>query len=465
MIPSFLDSVRRDVVDYQGLDVCENGGAILEIYNLVSLAGVFLLLAFGYAISSNRKTLNMRVIVWGTAILFALGALIFLFPPGTALFLLVNDAVVRLLDSAGAGSRFLFGRLAIPPGGTSPQGETSLGFFLAFQAMPAVVFFAGLMGLLYYLGVMERIVRLFSFVFTRLMKISGAESLCASSNIFVGIESALTIRPYLEEMTTSELCTILTAGMATVASSVLAIYVMLLHDEFANIAGHLVSASILSAPAAVVMSKLLLPETGKPVTLGMDVMPSPTGEKNWIEAVINGANSGVRLVVGIVALLIAFLGLVALGDLVLGSVGGWVDHLTGWNFDWSLKSLAGIVFYPFTLAIGVPTSDARVISDIIGERLFATEVQSYMDLAGAIGSGVLQHPRSVVIATYALCGFAHIASLAIFVGGIAALAPSRTLDLTKVGPRALLAATLACLLTAAVAGTFYTGGSILMGGP
>ena len=426
--------------------------------------GVFLLLAFAWIVSADRRSVNWRLITWGLVILFAFASLIFLFPPGTRLFLFINDAVVKVLDSAGAGARFLFGRLALPPGMTGPEGEESLGFFLAFQAMPAVIFFASLMGLLYYLGIMGRIIRCFSFVFSRLMRISGAEAMCASSNIFVGIESALTVRPYLQEMTSSELCTILTAGMGTVASSVLALYVMLLGKEFSNIAGHLVSASILSAPAAVIMSKLLLPEKGSPVTMGVDIRQSPPDEANWIEAIINGANNGVKLVVGIVALLIAFLGLVALCDLFIGYAGGWVNHVAGWDFEWSLKAIAGIVFYPFTLVIGIPAADAKIISDIIGERLMVTEIQSYMDLASAIGSGAIVHQRSIVIATYALCGFAHVASLAIFVGGISALAPSRTSDLTRIGPRALLAATLACLLTAAVAGTFYSGASILMGG-
>jgi len=319
------------------------------------------------------------------------------------------------------------------------------------------------MSLLYYLGVMGRVIRGFSYLFSRSMRISGAESLCASSNIFVGVESALTIRPYLERMTLSELCTILTAGMATVASSVLALYVVFLQNEFSSIAGHLVSASILSAPAAVVMSKLLLPEKEVPDTLGVEVAPCATPESNWIEAIINGANDGLRLVAGIAALLIAFLGLVALADLFLGYSGGWVNEFTGWGFEWTLKGLAGLVFYPFTLIIGIPLSDAKVVSDIIGERLFATEVQSYMDLAGAIRAGAIHHPRSVVVTTYALCGFAHVASLAIFVGGTAALVPSRTSDLTRVGPRALLAATLACLMTAAVAGIFCSGRSILLG--
>jgi CNT family concentrative nucleoside transporter len=354
--------------------------------------------------------------------------------------------------------------LALPPGTTSDTGETSLGFFLAFQAFPTVVFFAALMGVLYFLRIMPLFIRGFAYVFTKLMRISGAESLCVSSNIFVGIESALTIRPHLDKMTRSELTTILTAGMATIASSVLALYVFILQNQFPTIAGHLVSASILSAPAALVMSKMLLPETEKPETLGINVKPEYTKESNIIEAVINGANAGVKLVVGICALLLAFLGLVALFDLILVSLGSWINSITGLNIEWSLKSILGYVFYPFTLVIGIPMSDAVQIARIIGERTIVTEVTSYQDLSLILSQEILQHPRSAVICTYALCGFAHVASLAIFVGGISALAHNRTKDLSILGPRALLAATLACLMTAAVAGTFYTKGSILLGG-
>jgi CNT family concentrative nucleoside transporter len=295
------------------------------------------------------------------------------------------------------------------------------------------------------------------------MKISGAESLCASSNIFVGIESATTIRPYLERMTKSELCTILTAGMATIASTVLAIYILILQKQFPTISGHLVSASFLSAPSAIIMSKLLMPETGHPETLGIDVMPHYEKESSMIEAIINGANAGLKLAVGVVALLVAFLGLVALADFISAGAGAKVNEVVGLNIDWSLKGLLGYVFYPFTIIIGVPPVDAFEISKVIGERAIVTETKSYMDLAVLIDGGVLKDPRSAFLATYALCGFAHIASLAIFVGGIAALVPSRTADLSAVGPRALLAATLACLMTAAVAGTFFNGGSILLG--
>jgi len=264
-------------------------------------------------------------------------------------------------------------------------------------------------------------------------------------------------------MTRSELATILTASMATVASNVMAIYVFNLQDYFPAIAGHLVSASILSAPAALVMSKIILPETEKPETLGRHVKPEYTRESNILEAIINNAYAGVKLIVGICALLLAFLGLVALADVILGGIGNWINQLLGLNIDWTLKGLLGYLFYPVTLIIGVPPQDAVEIAKIIGERSVVTEIPAYQDLSALLRLNLLQHARSAIICTYALCGFAHVASLAIFVGGLSALAPSRTRDLSSVGPRALLAATLACLMTAAVAGTFFNQSSILLG--
>ncbi|MBC8412876.1 MAG: nucleoside transporter [Nitrospira sp.] len=433
------------------------------MYNLVSFSGIFILMFFAWSLSSDRKVVNWRVIIGGCALQLVFALFIFIVPAGADAFQFINDMLVKVIAVASTGTKFLFGRLALPPGSTDEWGGESLGFIFAFQALPTIIFFASLMSILYYIGIMPRLIKLFSKVFTRLMKVSGAESLCASSNIFVGIESATTIRPYLQKMTRSELCTVLTAGMATIASSVLAIYIMILQKQFPGIAGHLVSASFLSAPAAIIMSKLLLPETGKPETLGVDVEPYYERESSFIEASINGANAGLKLVGGIIALLVAFLGIVALADYMAMGIGQRINEFAGISIDWSLKGLMGYVFYPFTLIIGVPPSDAFEISKIIGERVIVTETKSYMDLAILIDNGTLQNPRSAFLATYALCGFAHIASLAIFVGGIAALVPERTSDLSAVGPRALLAATLACLMTACVAGTFFGGGSILLG--
>ncbi len=431
--------------------------------NLVSFLGVFVLIAIAWACSANRRNVNLRVLAWGIALQLVVAAFIFIVPAGTQLFLLVNDVVIRVMDSASAGARFVFGRLALSPGQVDETGQTSLGFMLAFQAFPTIIFFSALISVLYFLKIMPLVIHGFAYLFTRLMRISGAESLVAASNIFAGVESALTVRPYLARMTRSELCVLLTAGMATVSSNVLALYVLSLKQYFPTIAGHLVSASLLSAPAAILMAKVIVPEDGKPETLGVCVRPHYDRDGNLFQAVIDGANAGLKMIVGIVALLVAVLGLVALADLVLPFLGGKVNQAIGANVAWSLKDICGYLFYPFTLIIGIDPRDASIVSRIIGERIVVTEVISYQDLAAALADGALADPRSVVITTYALCGFAHVASMAIFVGGTAALAPSRTADLSKVAVRALIAATLACFMTACVAGTFFTKTSVLLG--
>ena len=436
----------------------------MDIYNLVSFVGIFVLIGVAWLLSTEMRNMNWRVIIWGVLLQLFLALFIFIFPFGSKIFLFLNDMVIKILDSSMAGAKFVFGRLALPPGQVNEAGEKSIGFILAFQAFPTIIFFSALISILYYFNIMQWIIKGFAYAFTKLMRLSGAESLCTASNIFVGIESTLTIKPYLEKMTPSELCTILTAGMATVASNVLAIYIFSLQEQFPTIAAHLISASLLSAPAALVMSKIIIPESENPETLGEHVEVHYEKETNVFESIINGANSGVKLIVGIVALLIAVLGLVALLDLILGALGGKINALIGININWSLKGLLGYLFYPFTLILGIPPSDATIIAQIIGERAVLTEVPAYQHLATIMSENLLKHPRSAVIATYALCGFAHVASMAIFVGGIAALAPGKRQILAKVGFRALIASTLACLMTATVAGTFFISGSLLLGG-
>ncbi len=436
----------------------------MPVYNLVSFSGIFVLLLLAWLFSKDRRAFNWRLVLWGLALQMGFGSIIFLFPPGVKFFMWLNDAAVMVMDSASAGSEFVFGRLALPPGTVNDAGEESLGFFLAFQGLPTIIFFSALVSMLYYWGIMQALIRSFARVFTRLMRVSGAESLCAASNIFVGVESSLTVKPYLESMTRSELMTVLTAGMATVASNILAVYVFSLRSSFPTIAGHLISASFLSAPAALIMSKILLPETETPKTLGRDVRIHYKPERTLFEAIINGANTAVRLIVGIVALLIAVLGLVALADLVIGGAGARITALTGLELDWSLAGIAGYVFYPLTVILGVPPADALAVGRIIGGRIVITELAAYQQLSALAESGGLQYARSGVICAYALCGFAHVASLAIFIGGITAVAPKTTHTLSRIGLRALAAATLACLMTACIAGTFYREGSILFGG-
>ncbi len=294
----------------------------MTVHNLVSFAGIFVLAGLAWLLSSDRKTVNARVVIWGIGLQLLVAFFIFVVPAGAKVFLWVNDAVTAVLGTATEGTKFVFGRLALAPGTTNEAGETSLGYFLAFQGLPTIIFFAALLGALYYLGIMPFFVRLFARLFSRSMRVSGAESLSVSANIFVGIESALVVRPHLKDMTRSELGTIITAGMGTIASTVLAMYVTMLRESIPTIAGHLVSASFISAPASIVMAKLIMPETEKPLTLGVDVKPHYEREDNLLMAVINGAGEGLKLLGGIVTLLIAFLGLLALVNLGLGWAGG-----------------------------------------------------------------------------------------------------------------------------------------------
>lgn len=416
----------------------------MSLYNAVSGIGVVLLLALAWLFSAHRRTVNARVVLWGTLLQAILAAIIFWAPGVDRLFALLNRAFLKLLSAAQAGQQFVFGALG---DGSGEAGK--LGFILAFQAFPTIIFFSALMALLYYWRIMPLLIRLFAAVFSKFMRISGAESLCAAGNIFMGIESFTSIRPFLARLTRSEFCTILTAGMATVASSTLGLYVLFLKDLFPGIAGHLMMASILSAPAALVMSKLLLPETEHPETLGRHLAAPPGTDSSGLDAVINGALAGLQMVLGVAALLIAFLGLLALADGLLGFGG----RLCG--ADLSLGRLLGYLFQPLALITGIPPADAGFAGRLLGLRLVATEVPAYRQLAEALAAQAFSDPRSPLILAYSLCGFAHVASLAIFTGGAVALAPERRADIVAVGPRALLAATLACLMTGAMAGLFF----------
>jgi CNT family concentrative nucleoside transporter len=435
----------------------------MDTSRLLNFIAIPALLLFAWLFSSNKKVINWRVIIWGLVIESIFAVFVFVLPIGVQVFMGINSIVNGVLDSATYGTQFVFGRLALGPGTTTPTGETSIGFILAFQSLAVIVFFAALVGILYYTGIMAWIIRGFSYGFSKLMRISGAESLCASSSIFVGVEAGLIIKPYLSKMTKSELNTVLTAGMATIASSMLAAYIMILKGTFPNIAGHLVSASIMNVPAAIIISKILCPESGVPETTGTKVKLEYKKESSFFEAIIVHANSGVKLAVGIATLLLAVLGLMALVDKGFVMVGWQINHIFGWTVDWTLKGLLGYIFYPFTLLIGIPFNDAVTAAKLIGERLILTEVTAFQDLATIMKSSAPISGRSAVMVTYALTGFAHVASVAIYVGGYIALAPDRIKELSSMGFRALFGATIACLLTACFAGLFFMNNSILLG--
>ncbi len=410
----------------------------MTIYNLISLVGIFVLMFLAWLVSKNRRNVNWRLIFWGVAFQLAFAGFVFLVPGGRQGLWACGQAVTKLIESGNVGSEFVFGDLAKPTGGKS------IGFILAFQGFPVIIFFSAMMAVLYYLRIMPVIVRGFAWFFARAMRVSGAESLYTASQIFGGVEAATTIRPYLGSMTNSELHCLMTAGLATVAVNVLVVYIMFLDKVFVDIAGHLVCASILGAPAALIAAKLVWPEDGVPETLGHIPPITYKPGDGLTDSIINGSMDGVKLIVGIVALLIAFLGLLALVNSIL-------SFIVGKN----LQELLGYVFWPLSLIMGVPPEDARKVGELLGLRAIATEIPSYQQLAELIRQGKIQE-RSALITAYSLCGFAHVASVAIYIGGTAALVPQRRSDLAKVAWRALIAGTIASLMIGAVVGTVYT---------
>jgi concentrative nucleoside transporter, CNT family len=423
--------------------------------HLISALGFFAFAGIAWLLSAHRRKVNWRTIAWGMGLQLFIGLLIFRLPISRQIFLKLNDGVMALLDVSKAGSNFLLGPLAAGPG---EQG--SVGFILAFQALPIAVFFSALSAALYHLNVLQFIVRAFAKLFHRTMKISGAESLCGAANIFVGVESALVIRPYLAKLTRSELLCVLSTGMATAASTTLGIYTLLLSKSFPNIAGHLLSASVIAIPASVVMAKLLMPETETPETAGsVPTEDKSTRSSNLMSAIIEGANDGLKLAVGIATLLVAILALVALCDKLIG----WPSQMLGLSEPLSITKILSWIFYPLVALLGIARADLAEAARLLGERVILTEVVAYQDLAQMVASGQISDPRTVVILSYALCGFAHVASVAIFVGGTAALVPSRRDDLASLGFRALLAATLGTLMTGCVAGIFSDGQGVLLG--
>ena len=428
-------------------------------YRLVACIGFFTIAGLAW-VTGKRTRLNWRTIGGSVALAWGLGLMSFWFPGSRWLWSMINDLVVAVLTASQKGTVFLLGPLALGPGQTMPDGTVSIGFILAAQALPAVVFFAALMSGLYYVGAMQVIVGLFARLFYRTMGLSGAESLSGAANIFVGIEAGLIVRPYLAAMTQSELLLVLTCMMATVASTVMGIYVSALQQTVPQIAGHLISASIISIPCAVLISKLTFPEDGQPVTLGgvpavpTDQTSSPSSgshaslpPSNFIVALIDGAGQGMKMAVGIAALLIVFLGLEALVDLALAQlpvIGGAPLSVT--------RILAWLT-WPFAVLLGLRPEEWQIGADLLGSRFIETEVAAYFKLAAVqAASPPLLSPRSLTAITYALCGFVHVASMGIFVGGISALVPHRAKDISLLGLRALWTAFLTTLLTGCIAG-------------
>lgn len=417
---------------------------IAAMENIISFLGTFVLIGIAVALSSNRKAINWKTVGMGTLLQFIFAVVVLWAPPGRAFFSFMNDAIVKLLSFQEEGGKFVFNALAI-----APWKEGTMGFFFAFQVLTTIIFFSSLMSILYYLGVLQVVVLFFARVMAKMMGTSGAESLSASANIFVGqTEAPLLIKPYVEAMTDSELLTVMVGGMATVAGGVMAAYVGMLQPYFPDIAGHLLAASVMSAPAALVMAKILVPETGKPKTLGVVKLEYEDPSLNIIEAAANGATTGLHLALNVGTMLVAFMALMAMANWMVSASAG----LLGFN-GLTLETLLGWAFAPVAWVMGVPWADCRQIGFLMGEKTVLNEFVAYTHMAEFIKNnpGVLQE-RSVIIATYALCGFSNFLSIGIQIGGIGVIAPSRRQDLARLGIKALIGGTLACFMTATLAG-------------
>jgi concentrative nucleoside transporter, CNT family len=393
---------------------------------LLSVVGLAAILGGAWAFSTQRRAVRLPTVAWGLGLQFVLALFVLKVPIGQRIFAWLGEKISALLALSFKGSEFVFGPLGKQWGG-------SIGFVFAFQVLPTIIFVAALFAILYHLGVMQVIVTLFARIMTRLMGASGAESLNAAAGVFMGqTEAPLTIRPYLNNMTRSELMTVMTSGMAHVSGGIMGAYI-----AFGVEAKHLLAAVIMTAPGTILLAKMLVPETGVPETAGTVKLVVPRTDANIIGAAARGTGEGLNLALNVGAMLISFLALVALVNALLGLVG------------LKLETLLGYVFGPLALIMGVPAKDALIVGNLLGTRMVLNELIAYSQL------GPLKQtldPRSFTIATYALCGFANFSSIGIQIGGIGALAPERRNDLAQLGFRALIAGTFANFMTACIAG-------------
>ena len=412
---------------------------------LQPIAGLALILALAYCLSSARRFIDYRTVGWGLALQLAFALIVLKTGAGQRVFQAAGSVITRVLDFAFVGSSFVFGPLgsreAWPRIMTTVLGEEGVqyGVIFAFQVLPTIIFIAALFAMLYYFGVMQIVVRIFAIVMRRFMRASGAETLNVAASIFMGqTEAPLTIRPFLPKMTESELMTVMTAGMAHISGGIMAAYIL-----FGIEAQHLLTAVIMTAPGTLMMAKIFVPETRVPETMGSVQLTVEKTDVNVIDAIGRGTGEGLHLALNVGAMLISFLAIVALLNAVLGVVGNSV------GVDLSMQRVLGLVFAPIAWSLGVPWIDAPVVGNLLGTRMVLNEFVAYAEL-GSMKAAL--DPRSFTIATFALCGFANFSSIGIQIGGIGALAPERRHDLARLGLRAMLAGTFANFLTATIAG-------------
>lgn len=559
--------------------------------NLISFLGIFVFIFLAWTLSEDRRRFPWRVVIWGIGLQLAFAAVVLGWPPGAQLFLRLNDVFNALLNFSKEGALFVFGAMGATTGNggaltlqeylarlgaqsSDPAIQAAVrtgtvpGFFLAFQVLTTIIFFSALLSVLYYLGVMQKVVVFFAKIMEHTMKVSGAEALSNSANIFVGqTEAPLVVKPYIQKMTRSELNAIMVGGFANTAGGVLGAYIGMLVGVFPNIAAHLISASILSAPAAFIVAKVMVPEREKPLTTSDAQIEVPSEDVNILDAAANGSSVGLQLTLNVIGMLFSFVAIIALLNLIVGWFGNffgstqgilllngilvaaalgvaavyksgkisdavlwltlfavlaawagtrmvaptaartvvllgiafWIPILAGSirkvfpfkgvliglaagvgiiNLSYllfgplgagtplSLQLVLGWLHWPVAFLMGTPIQDCLVVGRMLGEKLILTEFVAYADLAGTLaaarqGTGPGLDPRSIVIVSYALSGFANFVSIAIQIGGISPLAPSRRGEIARLGLKAMIGGAITSYIIACVAGTFYTGVSLL----
>jgi len=409
------------------------------------LFGLAVLVSVAYAFSPSKKSIDWKQIASGIGLQIVFAVIVILVPGGREFFSAISRVFVKTIDFAMSGAQFIFGDLAV---------STNFGFIFAFQVLPTIIFFASLMAVLYHIGLMQKIVQGMAWVMLKVLRISGSESLSVAANVFIGqTEAPLVVRPYIAKMTESELFTMMVGGMATIAGAVLAAYIAMLGgaDEAQRLfyARHLLAASVMAAPATIVIAKLLRPETEESLTKGTVHLEVEKTATNVIEAAANGAADGVKLALNVGGMLLAFIALISMINFPLA----WLGQVTGLETlidqPVSLSVILGYLLSPLAWIIGIPWSEAVLVGGLIGEKIVINEFVAYLHL-GEIKETLSQH--SILISTYALCGFANFSSIAIQLGGIGGLAPNRRPDIARLGLRAVLGGTLATMMTATIAG-------------
>jgi len=421
---------------------------------LRGVLGITVLLGIAYIVSNNKRSINWRLVGIGLTLQIVFAVFVLKISYGQWFFGQISAVFVTILNFTYEGSQFVFGDLA-----KGPERDGSLGFFFAFQVLPTIIFFASLMGVLYHLNVMQKVVQGMAWIMAKTMGTSGAESLSVAANVFIGqTEAPLVVRPYIAGMTRSELLALQMGGMATIAGGVLAAYVQMLGFAWAEaqgweitqaqqlFAGQLLAASVMAAPGALIMAKIMIPETQESETKGSVTVHVEKTAANTIEAAASGASTGMKLALNVAAMLLAFIALLALVNYFIGGFGELlgIEGLT-------LEVILGYLLAPITFAIGVPWSDAVQVGSLVGTKVVLNEFVAYLQLAEVIPQGVLSD-KAILMSTFALCGFANFASIAIQLGGIGPLAENRRSELAKNGLRAVLGGTLATMQNAAIAG-------------